>query len=120
MWTFAQSTGRLSHNAIPVTTGYAGHGPGKDNPQAQATPNVGPIPQGLYAIGPPYNDPHLGTCVFQLTPDPSNAMFGRSGFLIHGDNPHHPGQSSEGCIVLPEPARAQIACSGDTALTVTP
>lgn len=32
-------------------TGYAGNGPGLNNPAAQNQQNVGPIPQGTYTVG---------------------------------------------------------------------
>jgi hypothetical protein len=45
-------------------------------------------------------------------------MFGRTGFLIHGDSLQHPGRASNGCIILPRPIRDRIAASGDDQLTV--
>ena len=53
-----------------------------------------------------------------MTPDPANEMFGRSGFLIHGDSLMHPGCASRGCIVLARPSREAIAQSGDQDLEV--
>lgn len=118
MYTFDTATGQLYQNRDYVCTGYSGHGPAKDNPADQAIPNCGPIPEGLYTIAPPIDHPKLGPVAIPLRPDPRNAMFGRSGFWIHGDSATHPGQASDGCIVLPHFARASIALSGDTALNV--
>ncbi len=53
-----------------------------------------------------------------LQPDPHNQMFGRSGFFMHGDSLAHPGQSSEGCIVMPEDVRELVAASPDRGLSV--
>ena len=43
---------------------------------------------------------------------------GRTNFLIHGDSTNHPGDASEGCIVLSRTIRQAIAVSGDTDLEV--
>jgi hypothetical protein len=108
----------MLHDGILVGQGYAGAGAGKDNPAEQAIHETGPVPQGGYTIGPARNLPHFGSLVMELTPDTANEMFGRSGFLIHGDSLAHPGHGSEGCIVLPEAARQAIADSQDRLLLV--
>ncbi len=54
----------------------------------------------------------------RLTYDPSNEMGGRDGFFIHADSYEHPGQASEGCIVLPLQLRMMIALSLDRDLSV--
>jgi hypothetical protein len=71
---------------------------------------------GTYTIGAPTRE--KGPLTLPLTPAPGNNMHGRDGFLIHGDNPSHPGASSEGCIILPRAARSKIANSGDHTLHV--
>ena len=43
---------------------------------------------------------------------------GRTAFLIHGDSIKHPGDASEGCIILGPHIRTRIAASGDTVLNV--
>jgi hypothetical protein len=55
-----------------------------------------------------------------LTPDPTNVMQGRGGFLVHGDEIAHAGEhlASEGCIVLSYPLRSQIWMSNDHQLRV--
>jgi len=45
-------------------------------------------------------------------------MYGRSGFMIHGDSQKHPSQASEGCIVLDFAFREIITRSGITLLRV--
>jgi hypothetical protein len=54
-----------------------------------------------------------------LDPDPGNQMFGRDGFLIHGDNMAMNHTASEGCIILGRPIREQIADSADRVIVVT-
>jgi RHS repeat-associated protein len=116
-WVYHQGTGELYHNGTLVGTGYSGTGEGRNNPDAQGQPNVGPIPQGDWNIGDPYNDPHRGQNTMRLTPSGHDAQ-GRSGFLIHGDNSRH--DASEGCIILPPDVRRTIANSGDHDLRVEP
>jgi hypothetical protein len=45
-------------------------------------------------------------------------MFGRTGFLIHGDAVHAPGTASEGCVILSRTTREQIWESHDHVLQV--
>ena len=118
MWTYSQSTGTMSHNGQTIAIGYSGHEQGKNNPDLQRVPNVGPIPQGRYFIGPPHDSPKVGPFAFPLEPATETNTFGRSAFMIHGDSIVHPGTASEGCIILLRDARNQIAASGDNELTV--
>jgi hypothetical protein len=53
-----------------------------------------------------------------LTPILQTKTYGRSGFLIHGDSIQHPGEASEGCIIMPPDARHRIWASGDDSLHV--
>ncbi len=55
-----------------------------------------------------------------LTPKPDTQVFGRSGFLIHADSIHHPGEASIGCIILAPPIRHEIASDPDRDLEVVP
>lgn len=100
--------------------GYSGKGIGKNNPAMDNVANVGPIPRGRYTIAEliEHTDAH-GPYVLRLEPDPANDMHGRSGFLIHGDSEAHPGEASEGCIILPRPVREKIWTSGIRTLLVT-
>jgi len=134
MWQYSQSTGDLSDaNGFIVATCYSGHGAGVNNPAMQQCADVGPIPQGLYSLGAPVNDPdnpasanaelaHLGPFAITLIPHDGNQMFGRSGFYIHGDDIHELGQraASLGCIVAPPDARRQLWNSTDHVLSVIP
>jgi RHS repeat-associated protein len=55
--TYSQSTGHLkcvdaeTGNVVADTTGYAGNGPGKNNPDMNGANNVGPLPRGSYMMG---------------------------------------------------------------------
>jgi hypothetical protein len=123
MWCYVQRTGALLDDAGRAAGyGYSGSGAGKDAPGRQDEPDEGPIPQGYYTIGPPEciaaPGPH-GPFVLRLTPDAANEMYGRSGFLIHGDGlGPHAGDASHGCIVLPRSVRVAMAASGDNRLRV--
>ena len=118
-WTYAQGTGKLQHDGTHVATGYSGAGPGKNNPQMESVPNVGPIPQGDWTIvGPPVNTEEHGPYILRLQPDERTETFGRSGFLMHGDSKESPGTASHGCVILPRPVREQVWESGDRDLQV--
>jgi hypothetical protein len=118
MWTYEQRTGILRHNGEAIATGYSGCDGGKNNPSAQGQKCVGPIPTGAWTIGEVFNSAAKGPVVMRLLPATTTETFGRDGFMIHGDSIAHPGEASEGCIILPRPARLAIAQSGDHALEV--
>jgi hypothetical protein len=71
---------------------------------------VGPIPVGLYQIGAPQDTPEHGPYVLRLIPDAGNTMWGRAGFLIHGDEVAHIGEhlASRGCVILHRATREKI------------
>ncbi len=121
MWTYSQSSGTLTApDGSVVGHGYSGRGGGLNNPQAENEPDIGPIPQGQWNIGPFFDDPGgKGPIVAHVTPSPQTEAFGRSGFMIHGDNSEANHTASEGCIILARPLRQAIADSGDTILQVT-
>ena len=111
MLTYSQSSGELrSASGFLLGKGYAGHGAGVNNPAMEKIPNVGPLPQGVYTIAAPVNTATHGPYVMWLTPDPSNQMFGRYGFAIHGDEIANVGKrlASQGCIVMGNAARVAI------------
>ena len=119
MWIYTQSTGILLFpDGKTTTTGYSGHGAGKNNPAMQDVPMVGPIPVGSYAIGRRFDSETHGPVSLQLTPFPKNEMFGRSGFLVHGDAVLAPGTGSEGCIVIGRPTRLAMSFDPDKTLQV--
>ena len=63
----------------------------------------GPLPMGLYAMYPHESKKNM----VRLEPFPSNYMFGRSGFLIHGRGKI----GSHGCIVPGDPKDLHAICA---------
>lgn len=121
MWNFMQSTGEFSDlHEICLEQGYAGNGAGLNNPDMQDVAEVGPLPQGLYTIGPAYTHAQLGPFTMNLEPDPTNRMFGRSLFRIHGRRFVGDMGASKGCIVLDHAARVTVSTSPDRLLRVIP
>jgi hypothetical protein len=99
---YSQSKGEWTNDQgeVIVSGCYAGRGIFKNDPASQGIEDGGPLPQGQYTISPLHTIPHLGPAM-ALTPAPANTMFGRGGFFNHLENPAHPGESSDGCIVFP-------------------
>lgn len=115
-WTYQQSTGELTAENGSAWRGYSGTGDGRNNPNMQDVPDVGPIPVGTYAIRDAYDDPHLGPCVMHLDPTEDTDTFGRSLFRIHGDNAAH--DASHGCVIMGPTVRNLISTSNDKTLVV--
>lgn len=112
---YNQKTGELFNNkGLLLGTGYSGHGIGKNNPDYESVKNVGPIPKGLYKLGKPFDSDHTGPYSIPLIPDPSNKMFGRSSFLMHGDDKEHPGEASLGCTIFPRFIRQMAYATNET------
>ena len=118
MWTYEQLTGKLFHNGEYEGSGYSGHDAGVNNPNLEDDPGIGPIPRGLWTIGPAYDHPHLGPCVMNLDPVPPNNAHGRTLFRIHGNTADGGTNASRGCIVLGPSQRHAIRDSADTSLQV--
>lgn len=95
--------------------GYAGRGHGRNNPDAEDQKNIGPLPRGRYHVSLPFHHDRKGPKVFRLR-QLDGETYGRSGFLIHGDNTK--GDASEGCIILDRNARTRLALYGVRGLTV--
>lgn len=115
-WIYNQANGSLSNTGFLIGSGYSGKGVGKNNPTMEDIPEVGPIPRGRYIIGDAFTHPHAGPVCMRLEPDAGDTMFGRSGFMMHGDNTTH--TASEGCIIMPRDVREKIAASSDRELIV--
>jgi len=115
---YEQSTGKWYGPDSDVWgIGWSGQLGGRNNPIEQAIQDLGPIPEGLYTIGPAYQHPKLGPITMDLTPDAGDNEFGRSLFRIHGfgsDVIH----ASEGCIVQVATVRTRINASPDKRLQV--
>ncbi len=116
--TYHQASGTLVLGPLVLGIGYSGAAEAKNNPAMEMIHDIGPIPKGCYAIGPPHNTLEHGPFVLALVPDPANQMYGRSGFLIHGDSKAVPGKASKGCIILSRDVREQIAKTPDKMLRV--
>jgi len=119
-WKYEQKSGRLINPAgVQVCVGYSGNGKGLNNPEMQEVHKVGPIPQGKYAIGTFFDDPGgKGPIVSHLKPLEGTDIFGREGFMIHGDNQAANHSASEGCVILPHLIRENIMASRDRVLEV--
>lgn len=117
-WTYEQITGRLFHNNELVGTGYSGHDPHKNDPDAQYVKGIGPIPVGKYFIGPMHDSPNVGPDMMSLDAMAGTDTHGRGDFKMHGDSIKTPGTASHGCIIMAHPIRLQVAKSGDTSLEV--
>lgn len=109
---------RLDDRPHLEVTGYSGARGFRNDPRAITRIGEGPIPLGTYTIESPRDTDTHGPYVLPLTPDASNQMYGRSGFLMHGDSVSHPGTASKGCIILPRSTRELVWGSGDRVLTV--
>lgn len=115
-WQYRISNGELTHDGEFIGTGYSGHGEGRNNPYDISIADTGPIPLGVWDIGPSYTDAIRGPIVMRLAPESDTETFGRSGFLIHGDNATH--TASTGCIILGPAIRREIDQSQDKNLRV--
>jgi hypothetical protein len=118
VWKYEQESGAIvKPDGSLLAVGYSGRVPdGKNTPDKQCVPNVGPIPRGWYSIGSPRSGP-TKSYFFPLTPSPATDTCGRSGFQLHGDNRSH--AASTGCIVIsPRALREAIWNSGDHSLRV--
>lgn len=120
VWTYYQKSGRLEHDGKFSGVGYSGKDAGKNNPLMVTREGIGPIPKGRYKIGRPFHHRHAGRGTMRLTPQSGTATWGRSGFMIHGDSDRHPGNASEGCIIVRYDIRQRIWSSGDDELEVKP
>ena len=109
-WKYHSDTGLIvSPTGVKLGDGYSGNGAGLNNPAMESVLMHGPIPRGAWTVGPFHDDPGgKGPVVAHLTPIEGTDTFGRSGFMIHGDNSALDHSASEGCIVAPRFIREQI------------
>jgi hypothetical protein len=117
---FKISTGEITApDGSLIGTGYSGNGSFINDPTQCAAKDHGPLPTGLYWICPETDDPHTGPFSLPLIPSPTNEMWGRGDFLIHGGLPNEPDDSpsitpgsrtaSDGCLVTARTVREQMA-----------
>ncbi len=124
VWRWDQSAGELTHDGKFVSKGYSGKARGKNNPALQGVPGIGPIPQGRWRFGAPYNSTNVGPYVLPIHAvdaapgDDIHQPTGRSAFRCHGDSITAPGTASRGCIIVPRTIREIIWRSGDRVLEV--
>ncbi|GBQ94964.1 hypothetical protein AA23498_2160 [Acetobacter nitrogenifigens DSM 23921 = NBRC 105050] len=118
VWIYNQASGELTRAGKFVEIGYSGHGDGKNKPSMQDKASIGPTPKGTYTFSAPFTHPHSGRYTMRLHPQTGTNTFGRSGFMIHGDSIRHPGEASEGCVIMSIKTRTQMWESGDHTLVV--
>jgi hypothetical protein len=113
---FKIDTGQYFADGVLIGTGYAGAPPYVNDPTATALVDQGPIPTGLYTIGPAEDRPQdVGLFALPLIPETGTDMLGRdpSSFFCHGANATKDldGQrmSSHGCPIAQLTVRNQIA-----------
>jgi|SRR6185312_7592092 len=116
MFTFSTTTGQLFNGSQYLATGYSGFGAGKLNPEMENVANVGPLPRGTYTMeiikgedGLPCDYEGKKKPVIRLVPSSTNEMFGRAGFLMHGDSISDPGTASHGCVIEDHGTREVVA-----------
>lgn len=128
-YTYYQNSGRFvggTGDYAIETVGYAGNNTdtvqGRNNPEAQCVPNIGPAPANVYILAKCSDTMHKGTvitpCAFPMTPQDESLMCGRFAFWIHGcgscdgtncDYTEPPcGTCSQGCIVIPKTERVKL------------
>lgn len=118
-WTYQIASGWLiSPVGMKMAQGYSGSVGAVNDPSKVSIPNVGPIPPNLYEMGEPIDSATHGPFAIPLTPIGDGEMYGRSGFMMHGDSIERPGAASEGCIIQPRFARNAAWASPDHQLQV--
>ena len=124
-WEYSQPTGDLyfideDGNREYIATGYSGKGEGLNNPDMDHVKDFGPIPRGLWDIGPQRDGGRMGPATMLLTPRPETETYDRERktFYVHGDNPEGNYSASTRCIILPRVVRNAINNSGVKLLEV--
>ena len=113
MWKFIQSSGNVYKDDALIEVCYSGFKEGRNNPDLEDVPFVGPIPCGWYTVqiirgndGQPCDNGSKKAPVARLLPDLDTEVFGRADFEWHGDNITH--TASHGCIISSHPTREQL------------
>jgi hypothetical protein len=113
-WLFQIVRGRiLKPNGQLHCAAYSGAPGFIDNPQFECFKNLGPICEGVYDMVAMVDDPEHGPDCIILKPRFGNMMYGRDGFMWHGDSKKHPGCASLGCVVSIRLARDAAWQSND-------
>lgn len=117
MFIYEQRTGRLRQGDRVIAIGYSGRGEHKNDPNSQHLRGLGPLPRAAYLLGDVQEHGAHGPLAIHLVPI-GGELFGRSAFMVHGDSKEHPGEASEGCIIMPRPIRELLISSRDRLLVV--
>jgi hypothetical protein len=120
-WTYEVPTGKLWRDGKFIGVGYSGIGAGLNNSSEEKDQDIGPIPCGLWFISEFFNDLSAGgkgPVVAHLTPAFGTDTFGRSSFMIHGDNKAMNHTASHGCMIFGRFYRDLIMASSDQELEV--
>lgn len=118
MMIYQQDTGLMFLDGAILGEGYSGQPPYVNSHADEDRLDLGPIPCGLWSVGPAYEDGELGPLVMNLDAMPGTPTYDRIEFRIHGDSITNPGYASKGCIVMPESTRLAIIQSKETLLSV--
>lgn len=118
-WRYVQAEGTLINPAGELAgTGYSGSPLARNDSAQEAVANVGPIPRGSWHMAALIAKSEHGPYAIVLLPRNGTNTYGRSGFLMHGDEIAHPGFASHGCIIQPHPTRVAAWTSLDHDLEV--
>lgn len=118
MTLFQISKGLLSVDGVTIGPAYSGAPGHVDNPADEGLKGLGPIPEGMWLIDAPVNDPHTGPFSLPLYPLNGTDTNGRSGFFLHGDNAAGNQSASHGCIIAAHAIREQVWNDPDHTLQV--
>jgi hypothetical protein len=121
MVTFSLGKGMLyGSDGSPIGPAYSGAPGHVDVASDDMLKALGPIPLGLWRIGPPVDLPKLGPFCLPLLPCDGTDTLGRGGFFFHGDNVEHNQTGSEGCVVAGPLERRQVWQDPDHLVSVVP
>lgn len=101
----------------PLAVGYSGARGHINHIPSVSIRSKGPVPPGTwYLARAPWS--RRGPQVISLTPDVATQTYGRTAFLIHGDNKRQNQTASAGCIIMPRHVRDVIAARCPATLLV--
>jgi len=105
---YNQRIGRMSCSGPGSGNGYSGTGPGRNNPDYNSVPFVGPTPRACYIVGELIPTSNLGPNIRQLTPVDTFPSDTRdpSTIYMHGNNSSN--DASKGCMIMPPQTRTDI------------
>lgn len=119
MWVYLIRTGDVYHNGRRAFKAHSGNGLALNDPAQIHRKGIGPVPPGVYWLGPRRDSPVTGRNVMDVIPVLGTVTYGRKAFQLHGPNrTPDPSDDSRGCIVADEADRLAVDASGDRLLTV--